>query len=486
MSRIDLEKSKDKYESINMPEGLDIMINSAMKKGKRYRMIKKRMPMYGVAAMFIMFILVINTSVAFAQAVKSIPIIKDFADLVIINQGIKYAVNEGYVQYVNKSVEINGVKVTITRIVGDNKELIFGYTVEGETINQDSFYGLKNIEVETIDGEAIKAFISYGAGDYKKDGLKPLENEKYFSVKNVNVDDILKDVVVTFEGILEYSEKYESGNNEVVDENVSEDFRIPVKIEEKIVNVVPEAYSINRSIELGEQSIFVKEMKVYPMGIEVVINMSVDENNDFSWFDNCYIEDEKGRVFTLSSGISSGEEVEEYTINFNGGAYNRSKELTLYSKGMFYKPKEMKQIVVDLKNKALVDDGGYGIELYDIRYPRELTSSNDKENENSNEGNKENDDIKGNVVKGFDLGHGNVDLIFTTKPEYRIDSISLRHSKSKEIATAVTDTEGSEGKSISVYISFNSEDLTEELLYINVDSIMSGKMKTDGFSFKLK
>lgn len=51
---------------------------------------------------------------------------------------------------------------------------------------------------------------------------------------------------------------------------------------------------------------------------------------------------------------------------------------------------------------------------------------------------------------------------------------------------AAMDSDEGKGKVISAYIRFDSKDLTKELIYINVDSIMSGKWKTDKFSFKIK
>ena len=115
----------------------------------------------------------------------------------------------------------------------------------------------------------------------------------------MNVKDIPRNLILTFNGVVNHS-KYDGiiGSGER---------KIPIELNEKIVSVEPEIYSINKNVELGEQSLSIKEMRIYPMGTEIVVSDLVDKENKFGWLDNCYLEDEKGRTFTLSSGASKGE-----------------------------------------------------------------------------------------------------------------------------------------------------------------------------------
>ncbi|MFR1709376.1 MAG: DUF4179 domain-containing protein [Clostridium sp.] len=466
MSNIDFDKAKVQYNSIEMPNDLDTSLMIGMKSGIRKRKMRSRVPIYSIVVMVIGFVLCINTSVVFAQAMRNIPIIKDFADIVIINEGIKYALKEGYIQTINKSVEIDGIKVTITRVIGDNKQLIFGYTIDGKGINKDDYYGLNEWKIKDTKGnEFMEGILSYGYGDYEKDGLKPLKGEKYFSIESMNVKDIPRELILTFNGIV---------NDGII---ASGEREIPIELNEKIVSVEPEIYNVNKNVELGEQNLFIKEMRVYPMGTEVVVSNSVDKENKFGWLDNCYLEDEKGRIFTLSSGTSKGEGSEDYILTFNGGAYSRSKELTLYSKGMFYNPIKERQLIVDVKNQILLQGGEYGLKLEHIKDYKEVRNPDEDNSykvvysdEENNEGLNE------------DIIYEAMEVKFTILPPYNIENISISHPD----ATRSSSSQRSDGTGGEVSLYFDKYTLKAGKLHIKIDSMYVDKMKTEEFSVRLK
>ncbi|WP_346939794.1 DUF4179 domain-containing protein [uncultured Clostridium sp.] len=470
MSNIDFNKAKEQHNSIKMPDDLDTNLMIGMKSGIRKRKIRSRVPIYSIAVMFIGFILCINTSVVFAQAVKNIPIIKDFADIVIINEGIKYALKEGYIQPINKSVDIDGIKVTITRVIGDSKQLIFGYTIEGKGINEEDYYGLKEWEIKDSKGNKfMEGILSSGYGDYRKDGLEPLKGEKYFSIENTNVKSIPRDLILTFNGIVNNS-KYDgiiaSGERE-----------IPIELNEKIVSVEPEIYSVNKNVELGEQSLFIKEMRVYPMGTEIVVSNLVDKENKFGWLDNCYLEDEKGRTFTLSSATPKGEGSEDYILTFNGGAYGRAKELTLYSKGMFYNPIKERQLVVDVRNQILLQGGEYGLKLEHIKDYKEVKNLDEDNSYKVIYPDEESDE-----ASNEDIIYEAMEVKFTILPPYGIENISISHPDA--IRSSSSQRADGTGGEVSLY--FNKYTLKAGKLYINIDSMYNNKMKTEEFSARLK
>lgn len=470
MSNIDFNKAKEQYNSIVMPEDLGTNLMIGMKSGIRKRKIRSKGPIYSITVMFIAFILCINTSVVFAQAVNNIPIIRDFADIVIINEGIKYALKEGYIQPINKSVDIDGIKVTITRVIGDSKQLIFGYTIEGNGINKEDYYGLKDWEIKDYKGNKfMEGILSYGYGDYKKDGLKPLKGEKYFSIESMNVKDIPRNLILTFNGVVNHS-KYDGiiGSGER---------KIPIELNEKIVSVEPEIYSINKNVELGEQSLFIKEMRIYPMGTEIVVSNLVDKESKFGWLDNCYLEDEKGRTFTLSSGTSKGEGSEDYILTFNGGAYGRSKELTLYSKGIFYNPIKERQLVVDVGNELLLQGGEFGLKLEHIKDYKEVKNPDENNSYKVVYPDEENDE-----VSNEDIVYEAMEVKFTVLPPYDIENISISHPD----ATRSSSSQRSDGTGGEVSLYFDKYTLKAGKLFINIDSMYNNKMKTEEFSVRLK
>ena len=477
MGNINFNEDKKKYEAIEVPKDLTIDILKGMKRGRKVRTIKKSIPICSLGTIFLAFFLTVNTSISFAEAMRNIPVIKDFTNIILVNEGIKYALDEGYIQYVNKSCEIDGVKVTITRIIGDKRKLIFGYTVEGERTDKDSYLGLRNLKIKDAgNNEDIKAMYGYGTGDYKKDGLKPLKNERYFSLENVESCKMPKEIIIIFDGIINHS-KFIDGEEEEISDS---EFKIPIELEEKIINVEPEVYEVKKLVELGEQELYIDEIKVYPMTIELMVDRSVNDVDKLVWLDNCYIEDEKGKIFTLSSG--SEYEKGKYIMSFNGGAYKKSKELILYSNGMYYNPKEKREIILDLKNKKLVSGEEYGIQFDDIKIYKEAKIEGEEshyevitEDYNSNSIRDTKKEQKEYVYEGIEVS-------LKTIPEHELTNVSLNHEEAIRYGTSTRD-----GVVTDISIYFEEQYLREqEYLHIDISSAHSEKMKTEPFSIKLK
>lgn len=483
MSNINFNESKEKYNSIKSPLDLNINIETGMKSGKRHRKIKARAPLYSFFAILLAFTITINTSVAFAEAVKDIPILKDIAEILRVNDGIKYALKEGYIQDINKTVEVDGVKVTITRIIGDYSQLIIGYKIEGKSLSKDDLYGFDYFNILTEDGEPIGGLISHEYRDYSADGLKPLPGESYISIGNVKVEKLPKDLVITFADIVNMNKSFGSTDYTVVDTEYSS---IEIELTDKIMNVQPEIYPLNKSVNLGDETLMIKEMRVYPMSTDLIINYEVGDNNVFGGLDNCYLQDEEGRTFGQYLGQNLNDNT-EYTLTFNGGAYGKSKELTLYSDGMFYDPKEGRQLVVDLKNKTLIDGGQYGVELIGIKNCDEYKANDEALDEGTSKAvgyAYEGETIVANSHKP--LIYDGVEIGFRALPGYGITMMNLSHPNfSSSSMSSYID----ENNPVEAYLYFDElqlDDVDNDTITISMDFLHSNRNKTEGFSIKLK
>lgn len=480
MSNINFNESKEKYNSIKSPLDLNINIETGMKSGQRHRKIKARAPLYSFFAIFLAFTITINTSVAFAEAVKDIPILKDIAEILRVNDGIKYALKEGYIQDINKTVEVDGVKVTITRIIGDYSQLIIGYKIEGKSLSKDDLYGFDTFNIFTKDGDPIGGLISHEFRDYSADGLKPLPGESYISIGNVKVEKLPKDLVITFADIVNMNKSFGSTDYTVVDTEYSS---IEIELTDKIMNVQPEIYPLNKSVNLGDETLMIKEMRVYPMSTDLIINYEVGDNNVFGGLDNCYLQDEEGRTFGQYLGQNLNDNT-EYTLTFNGGAYGKSKELTLYSDGMFYDPKEGRQLVVDLKNKTLIDGGQYGVELIGIKNCDEYKANDEALDEGTSKAvgyAYEGETIVANSHKP--LIYDGVEIGFRALPGYGITMMNLSHPNfSSSSMSSYID----ENNPVEAYLYFDELQADDDMITISMDFLHSNRNKTEGFSIKLK
>jgi len=218
-------------------------------------------------------------------------------------------------------------------------------------------------------------------------------------------------------------------------------------------------------------------MRIYPMGTEIVVSNLVDKESKFGWLDNCYLEDEKGRTFTLSSGTSKGEGSEDYILTFNGGAYGRSKELTLYSKGIFYNPIKERQLVVDVGNELLLQGGEFGLKLEHIKDYKEVKNPDENNSYKVVYPDEENDE-----VSNEDIVYEAMEVKFTVLPPYDIENISISHPD----ATRSSSSQRSDGTGGEVSLYFDKYTLKAGKLFINIDSMYNNKMKTEEFSVRLK
>ncbi len=449
---------KEKYDEIKIPSELDRRIESGKNGGKRNRYVRRVAPLASVASIFIAVILFLNTSIVFASSISEVPIVGDFAKILIMNPAIKYALDEGYVQKINQVEEKDGVKVTLTRIIGDNRKLIFGLTIDGIKEEENQYYFSRKIEILDVNGKPVEGYtMNWGRGDYSEEGLKPLKGEKYFEVNLVGIDKLPAKFIIKFTDINNMDKSEE-------DIKVKGEFNFNIELNEKILSAEPEVYTINQTVNFNEGKLLIKEMRIYPMVTDLIISTDISEEYKFSWLKDSYLINTKGEKFALNSGggcIENGKEVKgEYRLSFNGGVFKNHDFLTLNSQGMYYQAKESKALRVDLKNKVLLDDGGYGIELVSI----------DKFNDSN-----ENRPIKGDGIR----------IIFKEKQGSKIESISLSYKEDVNnniIYTSSTyENEGVKMNNFGVEI--GNSNISSDIVNFEVYSIH--KDITKPFSIKL-
>ena len=79
----------------------------------------------GVAAVFALFVVLVNVSGPFAAACESIPILKDLAAAVSFSHSLSSAVDHGYVQTIGQSQSDNGVTVDLEYMMLDGGQIVF-------------------------------------------------------------------------------------------------------------------------------------------------------------------------------------------------------------------------------------------------------------------------------------------------------------------------------------------------------------------------
>lgn len=335
----------DKYDSIKSPEELYEIAENSIRRGKKWsRYNEIRNLSYAMVVIFIVFTILVNTSTSFVQGIKDIPIIGPLAKLVAYDSGAKNAFNKGNVQEVNKIFEDNGVKLTITSLIGDSKRLWIGYKLEGEeklALDKITFKDEKTKE----DVVGLSMGLNYGSND----------EDQYIEVSFNNVSMFPRDILMKVE-----VRRYNKENEQALAA-----FNVPISIDEKILTNNSVLVPVDEKYSSAVGDLHFKELEVSLTNIKLAYGFNSDKFI-FMGFHEAYLEDEKGNKCTTQSFYGTVNSEGNKNLEFRGGILSNSKNITLKTKGIYYLPRKDKYITVDLKNKQ-VEPNSLGIKLGEIQ-----------------------------------------------------------------------------------------------------------------------
>lgn len=418
-----------RYSKIHIPEELSNRVDSAVKHGIRKEKRKKFISSIGIAvAVLILFISTINISPAFAGYMGSIPGFSSIVRVFKFDKGIKTAVDNDFIQTVEKSAEDNGIKLTIKNIVFDKRRFILFYTIEVNEKNKDirTQYG-----VNLVNENNEKIAICHGVGLYLGDiSTLPYKKEGFFEFINSRGFEWPEKLTLVC------SEMYKRnlinhGNKEV---KITGNWNISFMLDKKFLDAKPEEITLNKEVELGHFKCNIKKVEIYPTAVYATVQVNEPDDLKFVDFKNLRLIDGKGMEYKVINEEISSKNKERIFI-FESTYFIDSKELTLAADGIYHIPQEEQYITFDIKNKKLVDNAGYGIE-----YPRTVMENSlfDKDYNLRIDFNitdreiVENHKIKGALVEGigFDYavdGRGNkYDIELSTYDDISQDNIIRR------------------------------------------------------------
>jgi hypothetical protein len=316
-------KEKIIYKNIEIPEDLDFLviksINEGKKRNNRVGLISKI-----VAATFITIFITLNLFPEFSIVAQNLPIIGKLAQFLTIDKGFGNAVEAGLVQNIGYENEINGIKLKVSNIVGDNKAMWIEYEVEdGYNVN---------IELMDINDEnEIRAFSihsteAYGkSGNYIKVNFEKFEQEFLLVFNVYNIDE---------------------------SENLSV-FKVPVKLEDKFNNDLKEININNNLIKTEIGDIEIKDINTSKTTTSMSFILNSNDYN-FVKFENPVLIDRKGNEYKLSSSYLSMDNYENNNMDFEGEI--KGDNIIFKCDGIFYDKKYGKKVVVDLNNEVVQEN----------------------------------------------------------------------------------------------------------------------------------
>jgi len=259
-------------------------------------------PLLTAAAVFCVFVGMINLSPSVSAACREIPLLKELVELLTFNPSLRIAIENDYVQMVAQEQTKDGITGRVEYLIVDQKQVNIFFTLTSE-----SYECLDATpEVRGEDGEPPQVVASYGGLPEEADDLRQITIDF--------VDEDVPDYLELTLRIRDLGSRH--GEEEAPTAKVGENWphhETPEVLTELVFDLhfdpkytgQGRTVELNQSVDLDGQRITITDMEIYPTHIR--INVEEDANNT-SWLQSLrfYLELEDGfRIETISNGISA-------------------------------------------------------------------------------------------------------------------------------------------------------------------------------------
>lgn len=276
-------------------------------------------------------------------------IIENIQRLTKYDKGLEMALSNNYLQEINKSAIDKGISFKVEGAVLDNKRLTLSYSLNSE---ENLPLSLGEFNVVDEHSNCINAYKVYSSSN-------DFESNKNTGLITLILDDNLN----TFpQNITISCSSLESEPCTMEGRTVYGNWNVSFGLNTLPYNVMPKQINLNKSIKVNDMDFTIDYIKMYPTVVDIKLTFNENNLNKFIKFKNLYLRDEKGNMYSWY-GLSSVISENELELHFESSYFANSKELYLSFDGIYCIPKEDRYLIYDLDSKALIDRGGYDIEI---------------------------------------------------------------------------------------------------------------------------
>jgi uncharacterized protein DUF4179 len=363
MSDDRIEKMIDEFNNIDVPIEIDLVCKKAVKKAKRHKRMKLCSSI--AAILTIIFIISFNASPTFASYIRKILVINDTHANNIYDKGIIEAVNNGFVQEINKSVEDNDIKITYGNLIIDKERLILDLKIDytGDSIPDLNNYCIDPIiEITNGDGKIITEYTNNTFTDhtFKNNSIKRTIDYKLSS----EITSIPEKISITCTCIDLWCRT--ERNLQAIEGN----WTIEFKPENKFKEFESKKYSMDKKIKINSFKFNIDYIKITPTVIKMKLEKLNNDDMKFTGFKKIKLKDNLGNEYLyinqniryrnkiINDKIIKRAVIElEFESNY---FIKNSKKLYLTGDGIFCIPKDNPELIVDVENNKLLADGNTG------------------------------------------------------------------------------------------------------------------------------
>ncbi|MDF2881377.1 MAG: hypothetical protein K0R54_1934 [Clostridiaceae bacterium] len=269
---------------IKVPEGIDLAIKRGIERGKKEKKLKKCQKTYkkAAAAAAILFVIA-SAGIIRPDMVKAIPGVQSIFNLIGYgNTGESFERFEQFSTSVNKSVEKNGVKITINEITIDDNTLAITSTEEGKNLKENVGY----MGEIMLNGKLIRSRSS-------KD--KKVDDNTLTTVTYANISDLgLTDAVNVELNVVWFG-----------DVKGPWDFKFKVSKSDKPTN--SRVVNLDKTIKIPNSTLKIHNIVISPLGNTLNYSGIYNKTNESmrNGILDFIVMNDKGKILETKSGDSS-------------------------------------------------------------------------------------------------------------------------------------------------------------------------------------
>jgi hypothetical protein len=317
------------------------------------------------AAVFLLFVLVINTQTAMADAILRIPVLGTLAEFVSFDKGLQNAVKNEYAKEVDLIANNNGYTLGIPYIIADSKRLVLFIQLPQNAQIQANEMILLDITkiINSATGEKFSEYTASTSYVPEEDGDNNRLN--YISIRSVDAP-IPKELQIYVSVRRESftspdvpkpskpSDLFEPSSDNKIEQlgNFVFDLHLDDYSEPKVT-------VLNKDVLVEGQTIRINSVTQYPTGTEISVNLP-DHSNFIVNEVTLTAIDAKGNKWDNPGGVVSiGPNTENRILYYLEGDYFNSSPLDkIQITGISLLKKSDAVITIDLKNKTMTPEVG--------------------------------------------------------------------------------------------------------------------------------
>ncbi|QAY67340.1 DUF4179 domain-containing protein [Paenibacillus protaetiae] len=305
---------------------LDHAIVAGMKQGqsmnRSIHRSKALLPIAAAICAFVLFATAVHVSPAFAAALREIPGLKSFVQLLASDNSLKQAIDEDFVQSVNVSDHKGGYTLTVHGVIADNQRFVLLYSVAGVT--SDKLPSVEDFQLLDGDNEEIQGMI---ASDVYGDTTGSTELTQYKTI------DVMMETGKPVPDQIRFRVK-------VMGQWLEADF----PIDHERFDHLEETVMLHRFFEIAGQRFEIEKAVITPLRTTLVFHNDPANSKQPNSFIDARIVDEKGRMMPFTNGFGTAGD-EQFSMQFQSSFFTKAKHLTFETDGLLLSDKNQKLTV---------------------------------------------------------------------------------------------------------------------------------------------